>query len=67
MTTPVEGTSIRLFPHRIGPQAHDSMFALLFDEIDGHLLALIALDDLGPLPSLFLHRIQHLANKRNGQ
>jgi hypothetical protein len=26
MTTPVEGTSIRIFPHRIGPQARDSMF-----------------------------------------
>jgi alanine dehydrogenase len=49
MSTPVEGTSIRLFPHRVGAQARDSMAALLFDENDGHILALIALDDLGPL------------------
>jgi Ornithine cyclodeaminase/mu-crystallin family len=49
LTTPVEGTSIRIFPHRIGEQAKDSMFTLLFDEKDGHLLALISLDELGPL------------------
>ncbi len=49
LTTPVEGTSIRVFPHRVGEQAKDSMFTLLFDDTDGHLLALISLDDLGPL------------------
>ncbi len=48
-TSPVEGTSIRVFPHRVGPQARDSMFTLLFDEQDGHLLALISLDEMGPL------------------
>ena len=49
LTTPVEGTSVRIFPHRVGEQAKDSMFTLLFDDTDGHLLALISLDDLGPL------------------
>lgn len=49
LSTPVEGTSIRIFPHRVGAQAKDSMFTLLFDEQDGHLLALISLDDIGPL------------------
>lgn len=49
LSTPVEGTSIRIFPHRIGEQAKDSMFTLLFDEQDGHLLALMALEDMGPL------------------
>lgn len=49
LSTPVEGTSIRVFPHRVGEQAKDSMFTLLFDDEDGHLLALLALDDFGPL------------------
>jgi ornithine cyclodeaminase/alanine dehydrogenase-like protein (mu-crystallin family) len=49
LTTPVEGTSVRIFPHRVGGQAKDSMFTLLFDESDSHLLAVISLDDLGPL------------------
>lgn len=49
LTTPVEGTSIRVFPHRVGEQAKDSMFTLLFDDSDGHLSALISLDELGPL------------------
>lgn len=49
LTTHVEGTSIRVFPHRVGEQAKDSMFTLLFDDSDGHLLALISLDELGPL------------------
>ncbi len=66
MTTPVEGTSMRIFPHRIGLQARDSMFALLFDDTDGHLLALIALDELGPLrtaaPVAFASR--HLAPRQ---
>ncbi len=66
LTTPVEGTSIRVFPHRVGEQAKDSMFTLLFDETDGHLLALISLDDLGPLrtaaPLVFAS--QYLAPKQ---
>ncbi len=49
LSTPVEGTSIRIFPHRVGTQAKDSMFTLLVDEQDGHLLALMSLDDMGPL------------------
>lgn len=49
LTTPVEGTSLRIFPHRVGAQARDSMFTLLFNDQDGSLLALISLDDLGPL------------------
>ena len=49
LSTPVEGTSIRIFPQRIGVQARDSMFTLLFDEQDGHLLALMSLDNIGPL------------------
>jgi ornithine cyclodeaminase/alanine dehydrogenase-like protein (mu-crystallin family) len=49
LTTPVEGTSVRIFPHRVGAQARDSMFTLLFNDQDGSLLALISLDDLGPL------------------
>ena len=49
LTTPVEGTSLRIFPHRVGAQARDSMFTLLFNDHDGSLLALISLDDLGPL------------------
>lgn len=49
LTTPVEGTSLRIFPHRVGTQARDSMFTLLFNDQDASLLALISLDDLGPL------------------
>lgn len=49
LTTPVEGTSLRVFPHRVGTQARDSMFTLLFNDQDESLLALISLDDLGPL------------------
>ncbi|HEV2661668.1 MAG TPA: hypothetical protein VGU68_13755, partial [Ktedonobacteraceae bacterium] len=49
LSTPIEGTSIRIFPHRVGTQAKDSMLTLLFDEQDGHLLALMSLDDMGPL------------------
>jgi ornithine cyclodeaminase/alanine dehydrogenase-like protein (mu-crystallin family) len=48
-TTPVEGTSVRIFPHRVGPQARDSMFTLIFDDQDQRLLALISLDEMGPM------------------
>jgi alanine dehydrogenase len=68
LTTPVEGTSLRIFPHRVGAQARDSMFTLLFNDHDGSLLALISLDDLGPLrtaaPVAFA--AQYLAPPRAG-
>jgi ornithine cyclodeaminase/alanine dehydrogenase-like protein (mu-crystallin family) len=59
---------MRVFPHRVGEQAKDSMFTLLFDESDGHLLALISLDELGPLrtsaPVAFAARLLAPANAR---
>jgi alanine dehydrogenase len=51
LTTPIDGTSLRIFPISGGDihPASDGYFALLIDSQDGHLQALIATDDLSPL------------------
>ncbi len=51
LSTPLDGTSIRVFPVSGGdihPEAN-GFFALLLDNQDGRLQALIATDDLSPL------------------
>ncbi len=51
LTTPIDGTSVRVFPISGGDihPASNGYFALLIDNEDGHLQALLATDDLSPL------------------
>ncbi len=51
LTTPTDGTSIRIFPVSGGDihPAENGYFALLIDNHDGQLQALLATDDLSPL------------------
>ncbi|HLJ33467.1 MAG TPA: hypothetical protein VKU38_07450 [Ktedonobacteraceae bacterium] len=51
LATPADGTSIRIFPVSGGDihPPHDGYFALLIDNQDGQLQALMATDDLSPL------------------
>lgn len=51
LATPVDGTSIRIFPVSGGAihPSRDGYFALLIDNQDGHLQALMSTDDLSPL------------------
>ncbi|MBA2395939.1 MAG: ornithine cyclodeaminase family protein [Ktedonobacteraceae bacterium] len=51
LTTPIDGTSVRIFPISGGDihPAGDGYVALLIDNEDGHLQAIMATDDLSPL------------------
>lgn len=49
LMSPQAGTTIRVYPTVGNRESKDTSLVLLFDDQDGHLLALLAGDDLTPL------------------